>query len=499
VSENVIVVGAGPVGLTMAAELSRYDVTVRIIDKAPHRTDKSKALVLWSRSLELIDRMGCGPSFVAAGLKVRGAAIIAGGHPLAHIRLDALHTPHPYALMLPQSETERLLEQHLNICGVQVERQVELTQFHTGTDHITATLRHPDNRDETIDAAWMIGCDGAHSAVRHGLGMTFEGDTLPSSWILADVHLAGNPTPPDEIATYWHADGVLVIFPISPGRYRVIADVGQTPHGQHPADPTVQEVQAVLDQRGPGGITVSTPIWLAGFTINERNVADYRAGRVFLAGDAAHIHSPAGGQGMNTGMQDACNLAWKLALVCHGTVAPEPLLGSYSTERSEVGRQVLRNAGRLTTVATLQTSLLQTLRNHAASFMLGLAPVRRTMTNAMAELSIGYPNGPLTRTEGAHHAGPAAGERVPLPIAGNPVGSGNRPLFAFFAQATPQAAELIAKHTGLLEPEPRPPFEPSGIWLVRPDGYVAMTAGAQDWDKVDAYLDWIAGTSAEEQ
>jgi 2-polyprenyl-6-methoxyphenol hydroxylase-like FAD-dependent oxidoreductase len=497
--QDVLVVGAGPVGLTMAAELARYGVAVRIIDKAAERTDKSKALVLWSRSLELIDRMGCGESFVTAGLKVRAAAIIAGGHPIAHISLDALPTPHPYGLMLPQSETERLMEQHLNTCGVQVERQVELTQFHTATDTVTATLRHADGHDETVDAAWMIGCDGAHSAVRHGLGMAFEGDTLPSNWILADVHLAGNPTPPDEIVTYWHADGVLVIFPISPGRYRVIADIGETPPGEHhPNDPTLQEVQAVLDQRGPGGMTASTPIWLAGFTINERKVADYRAGRVFLTGDAAHIHSPAGGQGMNTGMQDACNLAWKLALVCHGSVAPEPLLDSYSTERSEIGRQVLRAAGRLTAVATLRSGILQTLRNHAASLMLSLSPVRRTMTNTMAELSIGYANGPLSRTEGAHHDGPAAGARAALPVAGQPVGSGSRPLFALFARATPQAAELIAQRPDLLEAEPRPPFESSGIWLVRPDGYVAMTAGATDWDKVGAYLDWIAGTSARE-
>jgi hypothetical protein len=254
----------------------------------------------------------------------------------------------------------------------------------------------------------------------------------------------------------------------------------------------------VLDQRGPGGITAANPIWLSAFTINERKVADYRAGRVFLAGDAAHVHSPAGGQGMNTGIQDACNLAWKLALVCHGRVEAEPLLNSYSAERSEVGRQVLRDAGRLTAVGTLRSGFLQTLRNHAASLMLGFAPVRRTMTDAMAELSIGYPKGPLSRAEGAHHSGPAAGARAPIP-AGNPVGAGNRPLFALFAQATQQAAALIARHTGLLEAEPRAPFELGGIWLVRPDGYVAMTAGSQDWDKVDAYLDWIVGAPAGKQ
>ncbi len=493
--QDVLVVGAGPVGLTMAAELARYGVGVRIVDKAAERSDKSKALVLWSRSLELIDRMGCGASFVTAGIKVHGARIFAGGGEIAHISLDGLDTPHPYALMLPQSETERLMEQHLNSLGVKVEREVDLLQFDARTDGVTATLGHSDMHQEVVDAGWMIGCDGAHSTVRHLLGMQFEGDTLPSSWLLADLHLSGDVTP-DEIVNYWHSDGVLVLFPIAPGRYRIIADAGEVAPGERPADPTLAQVQAVLDQRGPGGIQASDPVWLAGFVINERKVADYRAGRVFLAGDAAHIHSPAGGQGMNTGMQDACNLAWKLALVCRGVTAHEPLLDSYSAERSEIGRKVLRDAGRLTAMATLKGGVLQALRNHAASLALGLAPVRRVITNAMAELSIGYPDGPLTRAEGGHRGGPAAGERAPVAGTGQPVGAGDRPRFALFAAADPSAAALIARHGALLEPQVRAPFVPDGIWLVRPDGYVAMAPRGDDWDKIGAYLDWIAGAKS---
>ena len=194
-SQDVLVVGAGPVGLTMAAELARFRVPVRIIDKATGRTDKSKAIVIWSRSLELIDRMSCGASFVEAGLKATASNIIAGGRQIGHIRLDRAQTPHPYALMLPQSETERLMEQHLNACGVQVERQVELARFTAERDRVTAVLRHANGQEETVDAAWLIGCDGAHSTVRHGLGMQFEGETMPSNWVLADVHLAGVRTP----------------------------------------------------------------------------------------------------------------------------------------------------------------------------------------------------------------------------------------------------------------------------------------------------------------
>ncbi len=182
--QDVLVVGAGPVGLTMAAELARYGVDVRIIDKAAQRTDKSKALVLWSRSLELIERMGCAPSFVAAGKQVRSASITGGGRQIAHISFDGLQTPYPYALMLPQSETERLMEQHLNGCGVQVERQVELIRFDSGPDGLRASLAPCGRREEMIDAGWMIGCDGAHSLVRHGLGMQFEGETLRATGYL---------------------------------------------------------------------------------------------------------------------------------------------------------------------------------------------------------------------------------------------------------------------------------------------------------------------------
>ena len=494
---KVLVVGAGPVGLTMAAELARFGVTVRIVDKSPARTDKSKALVLWSRTLELIDRMGCGASFVEAGLKARGANIIAGATGIAHIGFDGLETPHPYGLMLPQSETERLMEQHLNAFGVEVERRVELTRFVTDEDAVTAFLRRPDGSEETLDVDWMIGCDGAHSIVRHGLGMEFEGDTLVSHWILADLHLTG-PAPLDEIEIYWHADGILALFPITPGRHRVIADVGDVKAGEHPPDPTLKEVQSLLDQRGPAGIKAVDPIWLSGFTINERKVADYRADRVFLAGDAAHVHSPAGGQGMNTGMQDAMNLAWKLALVCRGSANPEPLLGSYSAERSEVGREVLANAGRLTTIALMRGAVAQSIRNHLAQLLFGLSPVMRAMTNQMSELSIGYPNSPLSRADGHVHSGPAAGARAPLSAVGRRVGSGGRPRFALFAVADSGSDALIAQRGDLLEPETRAPFADDGIWLVRPDGYVAMTARRGAWDTVGAYLEWIARAEAGE-
>ncbi|HET6309023.1 MAG TPA: FAD-dependent monooxygenase [Rhodopila sp.] len=487
---QVLIVGAGPVGLTMAGELARYGVSARIVDKAAQRTDKSKALVIWSRTLELLDRAGSSEAFVAAGHKVTGANIIAGGRAIGHISIDTVGSPYPYALIVPQSDTERLLETQGERFGVRVERSVELTGFVADDDGVAATLRHDDGREETVRSAWLIGCDGAHSLVRHRLGLAFEGDTLQSDWFLADVHLRGLPFPDSDIATYWHQDGALVFFPISPGRYRVIADRGRA-EGDAPETPTLDQVQAVLDRRGPAGVVVSDPIWLSGFRINERKVRDYRSGRVFLAGDAAHVHSPAGGQGMNTGMQDAINLAWKLAMVCRGR-CPERVLDSYSAERSEVGRQVLKAAGRLTEVAVMRNPVAQIARNLAGWFLLGLAPVRRAMVETMTEVSLGYPHSPLNG-RGLLGFGPEPGERM-TPVAGEaPVGSGDVPRFALFGAEGETTSRLLRMYPDLLETAVRPPVRADWVWLVRPDGYVACVGAAGDSGVFEEYLGAFAG------
>jgi 2-polyprenyl-6-methoxyphenol hydroxylase-like FAD-dependent oxidoreductase len=486
---QVLIVGAGPVGLTMAAELGRYGVSVRIVDKAAHRTDKSKAVVLWSRTLELLDRTGCAGDFVAAGHKVDAANIIAGSQIIGHVNFTDVDSPYRYALTLPQSETERLLEEHLGRLGVFPERQTEISSFEQTSTGVTAVLRNADGQSEVVKADWLIGCDGAHSAVRHGLGLSFPGDTLQSEWILADLHLAGYPHPATEMATYWHDDGVLLIIPLSARRFRVIADVGQS-HGVAPANPTLDQVQAIVDRRGPGGMVASDPIWLSAFRINERKVGDYRSGRVFVAGDAAHVHSPAGGQGMNTGMQDAFNLAWKLALVCRGEGA-ESLLDSFSIERSAVAAEVIKGAGRLTMLATMRNHTAQAVRNLFGRMLLGLAPVRRAMVDTMTEVSIGYDRSPLNGP-GSHGADvPAPGRRLPPLVGQIPVGSGDAPRFALFAANSSRLSSLAGKFPNLIDPAIRPPLDPGVISLVRPDGYVACVVKADDVDAIADYLDAI--------
>jgi 2-polyprenyl-6-methoxyphenol hydroxylase-like FAD-dependent oxidoreductase len=477
----VLISGAGPVGLTMAAELARFGVNVRIVERSPRPTETSKALVVWSRTLELLDRAGCTPAFLEAGLKGRGASLRAGKTVLGRPRFDDIASAYNFALMIPQRDTERLLIEHLRSFGVEIERQVQLTSFSEGQDGIEAILGHADGRHETISVPWLIGCDGAHSAVRHGLKVEFPGSTQDDDWLIADVRLDGEHAPPaDEISIYFHRDGPFVIFPLPGQRARVIATRGKTDVAHPRPDPVIADVQALIDQRAGGGFDASDPVWLTNFRINERKVSQYRYGHVFLAGDAAHIHSPAGGQGMNTGMQDAINLAWKLAMVVRGD-AGETLLDSYSPERSSVGDMVLRNATALTDMATLTNPAAQAARNFVAHFLLGFHAVRREMASTMSEVEIAYTKSPLS-------SGRNAGARWdPKDYAGPPPGAGHSPRFVLYAGDTGQAARLTEKFPKLVEAAPRPSPD-NGMHLVRPDGYIGMTTDGNGWNELEQYL-----------
>ena len=358
----------------------------RIIDQAPTASDKSKALVLWARSLEMLEDLGLADTFAKAGQFLRSVALHGNARLLARITFTLPDTAYPQPLMLAQSETERLLTEHLLAVGIRVERPVTWTGAVLHDDHVVATLRHADGQEETVRCRWVLGCDGAHSAVRKAAKLEFTGSAEPNDWILADCRIEGIPT--DELSIFWHSRGILAFFPFAKGRCRVIADQGLARGQGHPSDPTLAEVQASVDQRGPGNIRLSDPVWLSGFRINERKVSTYQNGRLLVLGDAAHIHSPAGGQGMNTGMQDAFNLAWKLALIETGQGKPGMLLESYTRERGQVGEVVLRNATQLTWVATLRNPLLQWLRNTLVSLVGRLPGFRKGFMRNMAELTI---------------------------------------------------------------------------------------------------------------
>jgi hypothetical protein len=308
---------------------------------------------------------------------------------------------------------------------------------------------------------------------------------MNSDWILADLHMKGYPFPDTEVAVYWAREGVLPIFPISPGRYRIIANIPWS-GGDHPRDPTLEEVQAIVERRGPKGVSLFDPIWLSGFRINSRKVASYRLGRAFLSGDAAHVHSPAGGEGMNTGMQDAFNLAWKLALAIHGTCG-EALLDTYSPERSRVGDEVLKNTSRLTAIGTLRNPIAEELRNIVGRVALGFAPVQHAVVDNMSQVSVGYPESPMNGSRrGSFH--PAPGQRMAPIASAPPFGAGDTPHFTLLASASPAVATLLASYPKLLNASLGTLPAPDGVWLIRPDGYVAATAPAADLSSISEVL-----------
>lgn len=397
----ILVVGAGPVGLTAAWALARHGARVRLIDRAHDRCDTSRALVLWSRTLEVLDalddRGGAAP-FLAAGHRVNGVTIRTQGHAedLARIEFDRIESRFRFATILPQSEVERLLQESLASHGVVVERGVELLGLDARDDGVEVRLRLPGGDEETVVTPWLVACDGAHSPVRHGLAMSFPGESERNDWWLADVDVEGT-LEPDRATLCLHPAGFLGLFPIAPPLFRVVAALGPSEDEGEVEDPRIDEVRLVVAERAGEGLRVSDPRWISGFRVQERLVETYRpARRVFLAGDAAHVHGPAGGQGMNTGMQDACNLAWKLALVARGRGHEEPLLSSYDVERRPVGAEAIEHSGVLERMANLPGAFGRTIRDQVVSIVGGLAPIQSRAVEVLAGTGISYPQSPLS-------------------------------------------------------------------------------------------------------
>ena len=404
-----LVVGAGPVGLTMAHELVRHGAGCRIIDRSAKPSQTSKALAIFPRTLEVFETMGIADRFIAAGHRLNGLSLHHRLEQIARIELTSVASPFPFALGLPQSETERLLSEHLDAFGIAVERGVELTSLTQVSDAVRAVLRHSDGREETIEAPWVVGCDGAHSTTRHALGMDFEGAQYDESFILADVQLESDLAR-DRVHLFLGDDGLVGVIPFFENRWRIVADIAPDSRDQSSREVTLEEVQALLERRGLPQYHASDPTWMAHFHISHRKVREFRRLRVFLAGDAAHIHSPAGGQGMNTGIQDAFNLAWKLALVVRGR-APAQLLASYHVEREPVARDVLNLTDRITRMATMRNSLAQSVRDFLLPRVSGIDFVGEKIADRLAELNVTYRTSPIVENRGGGRL--KAGDRAP--------------------------------------------------------------------------------------
>lgn len=390
---EVLIVGAGPTGLTAALELERHGIKARIIDKGAGTSIHSKAAGIHARTLEAFEDMGVSDDILAFGVKGKFVNFYSGERKLSHISFQKLPSQFSYIYLLPQSYTEKILHEHLMQRGIQVEWDTELVNFSQENGTVKGTLRRKDGQEEELETEWMIGCDGAHSTIRKGLHLPFEGSPYEDQFLLADVDVHGDLAK-DEVHIFFHPDGIVVFFPLGGDHMRVVANFSENTFNPQHDEPTLEEIQQLIDKRCKAGLTFQAPNWMAFFKIHHRKVNQMRIGRVFLVGDAAHIHSPAGGQGMNTGVQDAYNLAWKLALVVHGK-AKDILLESYSAEREPVAQHVIDITHRMTTLVMIRNPVFQTLRNLFLSVAMKLPVMQRRMTGDLSQILIHYPHSPI--------------------------------------------------------------------------------------------------------
>jgi 2-polyprenyl-6-methoxyphenol hydroxylase-like FAD-dependent oxidoreductase len=415
----------------------------------------SKALAIFPRTLEIFDMAGVVQPFLAAANRVTWVAIVAQGRALARIHFAPDDTPYPFVAMVPQDVTEKILAESLSSRGGRIEYETKLVNAVESDGQVRATVERPGHAAE-ITAKYLIGSDGAHSAVRHLLDLRFAGEQYHASFLLADVE-TNDALPADEMQLCPSEFGPLAIFPMSATRRRIVATIARIENDS----PSLELVRALLAQRAPRGICALALKWSSYFRIHHRQVDRLRVGRMFVAGDAAHIHSPFGGQGMNTGLQDAWNLAWKIDLAVRGR-ANERLLDSYTTERRPVIEQVIATTDFITRAMGTASKPAQLLRNVALPVISRIGPFQRRFVGRLAELDIRYRGSPIIAGEGQRLFDRAlrdAGGRFVLLL-----GDGCDP------QTVEAAKQLAASYADILECRPAALH---GISLLRPDGYVA--------------------------
>jgi 2-polyprenyl-6-methoxyphenol hydroxylase-like FAD-dependent oxidoreductase len=410
----------------MACELARHGAAVRIIDRLQSIVPFARATGVHSRTLEVFQDLGIADEIIEMAAPMRGVRQYAGGELILHVRNDGLDSPFPFSASLEQWKVEQTLEKLLGRLGVSVERETELVEFMEHDRGVHATLRRADGTTKQLQTPWLLGCDGAHSRVRHLKGEHFPGEADPRQYLVADFVLE-NEAPSDEVLVYLTDHGVLWLFPLPEGRALMAADVRVPPDGAAEA-PDLAVVQAVIDERLPGTPRVRDPRWMSWFHIHYRLTPHYRHSRTFLAGDAAHIHSPIGGQGMNTGIQDAYNLAWKLALVTRG-LACESLLDSYEIERRAVALDVLATTNALTEKAEGYVTLPPEERKHVYRHLVLPEADRLKVLRHSEELDLDYRSsqicgeyladaGESQQPGGGPHAGAEAPDAHPLAVGG---------------------------------------------------------------------------------
>jgi 2-polyprenyl-6-methoxyphenol hydroxylase-like FAD-dependent oxidoreductase len=465
VDTDVLIVGAGPVGLFLANECARRGLRYRIIETRASQSEHSKALAIFPRTLEIFDMAGLASPFLEAANCVTSVAVVSHGRTLAEMRFAPQQSPYPFVAMVPQNITERLLVEQLQRTGGAVEYETKFVAGAEQDDHVDVTM---DRKGEPIKlrASFVVGCDGAHSAVRHLLDLPFEGAEYDDTFILADLE-TNQTLPSDQLQLCPSELGPVAIFPMSATRRRIVASI-KTTEGDAPS---LDLVRRILAERAPSGLEACALHWSSYFRIHHRQVAHLRVGPFFIAGDAAHIHSPFGGQGMNTGLHDVWNLVWKLDLVLRGH-GNEQLLESYSAERRPVIKNVIETTHFLTRALGTPSKLAQTLRDAVIPMVSRLAPFQHAFVQRLSELGVHYHGSPIVE---------GAGERyLDDSMRG---GDGIRSRFVLVidhdadSSTKDGARKLCASMSDVVELRLAPHH---GISLVRPDGYIAYSGNNHD-------------------
>ncbi|MGW5253530.1 FAD-dependent monooxygenase [Streptomyces sp. NPDC004012] len=473
---DVLVVGAGPTGLLLAGDLASYGVDVTVLERRDHESNLSRAFSLHARTMEQLDARGLADELLRIGTPVRSL------HPFGRISIDfsRLRTRFPFMLIIPQWQVERLLLRRAEKAGATIRRGARATGIRQDPDGVYVDVSGPDGATATLRARYVVGTDGVRSTVRQSLDMPFPGKSAVSSVMLADVLLEREP---DEVLNFASNEHGFTFFaPFGDGWYRVIAWDRQR---QLPDDAPValEEVRDVTRRTIGDDLGMHDSRWLSRFHSDERQVSRYRQGRVFLAGDAAHVHSPAGGMGMNTGMQDAANLGWKLAAVLHGW-AGDSLLDSYHTERHPVGRMVLRVSHVLLTAVITGSPVIRALRASLAAVVHQLGVVEARASRGISGIGIAY-RAPL-------RSHPLTGRRVPdLRLAGAPARLYEALRGGKFVLVGREVAAVAAPWAGRVVTA-SPASSLRQTLLVRPDGYAAWAAEDPDPDEVrNALTRWL--------
>jgi len=502
-ASNVLIVGAGPTGLVLALWLTRLGVCVRIIDKTAEPGTTSRALAVQARTLEFYQQIGLADAVVECGRKVIAANLWVRGKKSARAVFGELGegiSPFPYALVFPQDEHEKLLIGRLAQLGVTVERQTELVRFEETADRVLAHIKLPDGTTQTSEVAYLAGCDGAHSAVRQSLAIGFPGGIYSHLFYVADVQGSGPAMNGDLHVALDRAD-FLAVFPLrGEGRVRLVGTVrDEAAQGRDQLDWKDVSKTVIESMR----INVERVNWFSTYRVHHRVADHFRDGRAFLLGDAAHIHSPVGGQGMNTGIGDAVNLAWKLAMVLHSR-ADASLLESYEPERIAFARRLVATTDQGFTAVTSPTLTARLIRLRLVPSLFPLLfkfkQARRYLFRTVSQTVVNYRGSSLSEGRaGSVHGG----DRLPwVKITSNGIEHDNfEPLTSLdwqahvYGQATSELQALCSQRNLPLHVFPwssemgRTGLQENDVYLVRPDGYVALADPTGSAVALASYVD----------